>query len=104
MLGHPYCDIPGFSEVYFEDSWVTGISEDVKCILFVLDFVLRVGHPLYQPPRTGEKYCYRRAELEFPHVKQVVWHERYFAPAIDASHEIDPRRFDPQGCVFHVAL
>lgn len=94
MLGHPYCEIPGFSEVYFEDSWVTGFSEDANRILFVLDLVLCEGHPLYQQPKIDEQYCYRRAELEFPDVKQVVWHERHFAPAIDASHEIDYGNID----------
>lgn len=64
-MGRPYCEIPGFSEVYFEDSWVTGFSEGANRILFVLDLVLCEGHSLYQQPKVDEQYCFDEQNWNF---------------------------------------
>ena len=76
----PYCDLPGFDEVYLEDSFVTQLIETEEEVSFLLDLVLREAHPRYSLPPPDEQYCFRLARLTFANPKRVVWRRRIFAP------------------------
>jgi len=94
MSRKPYYELPGFDQVYLEDSFVTGLIETGEELSFVLDLVLREGHPRYSSPKAGEQYCYRHAKLMFAHPTLVRWETRSFRPATDASGEIDYGNID----------
>ena len=81
----PYYGLPGFDEVYLEDSFVTQLIETEEEVSFLLDLVLREAHPRYTPPRPHEQYCFRPAKLTFANPRRVVWEKKDFRPATDAS-------------------
>lgn len=90
----PYCDLPGFDEVYLEDSFVTQLIETEEEVSFLLDLVLREAHPRYSPPPPDEQYCFRLARLTFANPKRVVWEKKDFRPAIDASGAVSYGNID----------
>lgn len=90
----PYYELPGLDQVYFEDSFVTGLIESDAEILFLLDLVLRENHPRYEPPRANEQYCFRPAKLTFAKPRRVVWEEKNFRPTTDAGGAIDYGNLD----------
>jgi hypothetical protein len=85
----PYGELPGFAEVYLEDSWVLAVRATPARIEFDMEFVLREGHPLYEPPSSGEQYCYHRGRLTIDNVKSLNWTDQGSPPAVDASGELD---------------
>ncbi len=85
----PYHEFPGLEDVYLEDSYVLGVKEDPDRVVFDLDLVLTPGHAEYRPPRPDEQHDYRRAALEFPHVRSATWGERRFEPFTDATGQVD---------------
>jgi hypothetical protein len=85
----PYYEIPGFEEVFLEDSWVMEIQDNPSGVTFFLDAVLREKHPLYQPRLPGEQYCYRRAQLKFRDASKVNWVRKTLIPNADITGEVD---------------
>ncbi|MBT2500166.1 hypothetical protein J7E25_13820 [Agromyces sp. ISL-38] len=89
-----YWTLPGFEDVYLEDSWVLGIAQEVDSLTFTVDVVLRETHPSYQPPVEGEQYCYRRGRILFEKIRALSWTEPPALPAVDAMGESDFGSFD----------
>lgn len=94
MSRKPYYELPGFDQVYFEDSFVTGLIETGAELSFLLDLVLREGHPRYSPPKPDEQYCWRPAKLMFARPTLMRWEKREFRPTTDASGEVDYGNID----------
>lgn len=83
-----------FSEIYLEDSYVLGVNENTNSIEFLMDLVLRENHPMYNPPKTNEQYCFKKGKIIFPKIKNVTWKEKLFMPSKDADGEIDYGNID----------
>ncbi|QTX04091.1 hypothetical protein [Agromyces archimandritae] len=82
--------LPGFANVYLEDSWVLGIRSRPGVLEFDLELVLTEEHPLFRPPNSDEQYCYRNARLLFQGVTDLRWgNQDASRPAIDANGSID---------------
>jgi hypothetical protein len=90
----PCYELPGFDQVYFEDSFVNGLIEAGDELSFLLDLVLREGHPRYSPPKAGEQYCYRQVKLMVAQPTLVRWERRDFRPTTDAAGEVDYGNID----------
>jgi hypothetical protein len=86
--------LPGFQDVYLEDSYVLAIDVTDDRATFGLEVVLRESHPQYTAPRTGEQYCYRPGMLVFPRVRRTEWIEKRLVPSTDASGSIDYGNID----------
>lgn len=92
-----YEDLPGFENVYLEDSFVLDVRATPSAVVFELDLVLLEAHPRYSEPADGEQYCYRRGRIEFSHVSAFRWTRRGLPPAVDQNAEIDYGGFDQFG-------
>ena len=90
----PYHYLPGFENVYLEDTYVLDIVEEPTRLIFTLDVVLTEGHPLYQVPSIEEQYCYRKALLEFSGIKKIMWISRHLQPFTDATGSVDYGNID----------
>jgi hypothetical protein len=84
-----YTSLPGFENVYLEDSWVLDIEAHPARLTFKLEVVLTPEHPLYAPPRPDEQYCYRASTITFANVRALTWTDQGQPPAVDASGEAD---------------
>jgi hypothetical protein len=84
-----YWSIPGFENLYLEDSWVLDITARPGVLELVVDLVLREPHPSYEPPKTGEQYCHRRGVVRFQGVSSLRWEGQGSVPAVDATGERD---------------
>jgi hypothetical protein len=62
-----YWQLPGFENIYLEDSYVLSINANTISIQILLEAVLTENHPLYTPALSGEQYCYRQMTVYFPH-------------------------------------
>ena len=62
-----YWQLPGFENIYLEDSYVLSINANTISIQILLEAVLTENHPLYTPALSGEQYCYRQMTVKFPH-------------------------------------
>ena len=62
-----YWQLPGFENIYLEDSYVLSINANTISIQILLEAVLTENHPLYTPALSGEQYCYRQMTVNFPH-------------------------------------
>jgi len=62
-----YWQLPGFENIYLEDSYVLSINANTISIKILLEAVLTENHPLYTPALSGEQYCYRQMTVNFPH-------------------------------------
>ena len=89
MTERAYYELPDLDEVYFEDSFVLGVTVAPGVVDVRLDEVLREGHREYVEPAEGEQYCFRRGVLRFTDVTEVRWRMPEGRPALDASGEID---------------
>jgi hypothetical protein len=90
----PYHYLPGFENVYLEDTYVLNIVEEPTRLIFTLDVVLTEGNPLYQVPSIEEQYCYRKALLEFSGVEKIIWISRHLHPFTDATGSVDYGNID----------
>ena len=90
----PYAQLPGLEYIYLEDSYVLEIKECESRLVFLLEAVLTEQHPLYLLPVADERYCFRRAILEFPAVKRVIWIRKHFKPYRDSSEKVDYGNID----------
>lgn len=94
MTAQPYWDLAGLDQLYLEDSYVLGIEEEAGTVRFQMEFVLREGHPAFQPPGPDQQYCYRRGELTFVGANDIVWQERREVVSWDARGEHDLGNID----------
>lgn len=84
-----YGDLPSFSDVYLEDSWVTNVQATIGRVELTLDVVLRETHPDYRPSLEGEQYCYRNGSIRFEAVSELRWTDQSKEPAVDGEGELD---------------
>ena len=84
-----YWLIPGFEDLYLEDSWVLSIEAGPSSLSLLMDLVLRESHPDYRTPSRDERYCYRKGLIRFDGVSELTWKSKSMRPAIDASGEED---------------
>ncbi len=89
-----YEELPGFSQVYLEDSFVESITVTPGVVRFVADVVLLPGHDRYHPPRRGEQNCYESSTISFSSVVSVTWTNQGTQPAIDATGQVDYGGFE----------
>lgn len=89
-----YYRLPGFEDLYLEDSWVLAIEPGESTLTIVAELVLRESHPQYRPPSSGEQYCYRQGHIRFEGVEALSWTNNGAAAATDATGEQDLGSFD----------
>lgn len=94
MNRQSYHELPGFEQVYLEDSYVLAVMEHPACLEFSLDLVLTEQHPAYAPPGPEEQYCYRRARLLFPEATNIRWLRQNLRPYQDATGTCDYGNID----------
>lgn len=100
-----YRQIDDLRACYLEDSWVLDVIAQPGTLAISLDVVLLPGHPEYQAPLAGERYCYRRGEIKFEGVSVLHWDGQGLPPARDASGEFDYGGIDSFGVdhgVYHI--
>ena len=86
---------PRFDGYLLEDSYVLGLDEsDPSRLAFSLLFALTPKHPLYVPPTTSERHCYRKGALVFEGVTAIEWMERHFRAAKDPDGTLDYGNID----------
>ena len=69
----PYWTVPSLEYIYLKDSYVLDVEVHIRRVVFRLDLVLTEKHADYTPPKPGEQYCYRHAQLIFEDVREVDW-------------------------------
>lgn len=74
-----YLAFLGFENVYMEDSYLLEVFEFSSRLVLDLELVLMEKHALYSLPLAGEKYCYKKASLIFPCLKELDWLSRSFS-------------------------
>lgn len=82
-----YPEWDGFQHVYLEDSYLLCITETVREISLSAEIVLNPPHPNYQPPKSGEQYCYRFGEITFRDIKSYKWIRHSMHPVPNALDE-----------------
>jgi hypothetical protein len=86
-------DMPEFTGVDLEDSWVLGWQLDASGghLLIELEASLWPGHAAYGPPAVGEYTCYRQARLIFEGVRNVsgLREQSTVKPYFDPDGELD---------------
>lgn len=94
MVTHQIQTDDSLEHVYFEDSWILGLTFDADQLCFTCDLVLLDSHPQYSAPRDGEQYCYLRGELTFDGVTELHWLASGVMKGVDATGETDLGSFD----------
>jgi hypothetical protein len=89
-----YTALSTLSNVYLEDSYVLGITDQPGELKFRLEAVLTENHPAYRPPRPSEQYCYATGWLIIPNVTRMEWEHRSTQRFIDATGEEDLGNID----------
>jgi hypothetical protein len=82
------------AEVYLEDSWVLKVDERGDALVFDLEAVLMERHTLYEPPRPGEMYCYRRGLLVVRSPQPILFRRSGNPPTVDPDGEQDYGNID----------
>lgn len=75
--------------ILFEDSYVLAIGVEPYRVVLAMDFVLTPEHPMYRPPRAGERACFRRGRIEIGKFRCISWDATGFGPSTDAKGEMD---------------
>ncbi len=88
-----YWQLPGLENIYLEDSYVLGIKTDTS-VEFFLEVVLTENHSLYTSPLPGERYCYRRITLKFPHPQTYNLTLNKMLPIVDPDGTWDYGNID----------
>jgi hypothetical protein len=89
-----YIELPGFEQVFLEESYVLAVVARPSEVSFELDVVLTPQHPKYVAPDVGMFQCYRNGRLDFEGVTDLEWTGQGRPPATDASGEIDYGQID----------
>ncbi len=84
-----YPELPGFENVYLEDSWVLAVTAGPDEFRLRLDMVLTEQHPRWTPPKPDEVYCYTSASVVFSEPRSVEWTRLPGRPSTDATGETD---------------
>lgn len=84
---------PGFEDLYLEDSYLLGIETN-SAVDMLVEAVLRETHPMYTPPKPGERYSYRTLVIHFPEVKSVEWINKRMTPTRDPDGSVDYGNID----------
>lgn len=100
-----YGKLAGLKDVYLEDSFVLGISQDDASLRFTMLFVLRESHPDYVPPARRERYCFRLGMLELRGMQRCSWARRTMLKYRDADGRVDYGNIDVfyrEGDAYHL--
>lgn len=89
-----YTDFPSLEDVYLEDSYVLGISEQDGTLVFRLEAVLTPGHPRYRAPRPGEQHRYVDGTLTLGPATEIRWLRRSPQTYVDAAGDTDLGNID----------
>lgn len=89
-----YFEWKEFDNIYLEDSFVTGILQSDRKIVFQMEFVLTERHPLFSIPNISEKYCYKSGYISFHNVSCVHWIYKNMSCFCDVNEEIDYGNID----------
>lgn len=89
-----YYQIPELSNIYLEDSYVLALHELSDRVVFDLDIVLTEKHPLYEAPKKGDQYCYKKGSLCFLKVDSIEWIHKKSIRFSDATGENDYGNID----------
>ncbi len=109
-----YVDLPGFENLYLQDSWVLGLHETEKTFHIDLEAVLTPEHPAWHDRKPGEQHPYRPVRIQFDNVQSVEWMDKHLEPTTDPdgsvdfgnidSFEYDGNRYEVQGGWGHVVV
>ena len=88
-----YWQLPGFENIYLEDSYVLSINAKTS-IQILLEAVLTENHSLYTQPIPGEQYCYRRMTVNFPHPQTYDLVLNNISPIADPDGGVDYGNID----------
>lgn len=89
-----YWQLPGFENIYLEDSYVLSINANTISIQILLEAVLTENHPLYTPALSGEQYCYRQMTVYFPHPQTYDWFLKKISAIADPDGSLDYGNID----------
>ena len=89
-----YWQLPGFENIYLEDSYVLSINANTISIQILLEAVLTENHPLYTPALSGEQYCYRQMTVKFPHPQTYDLVVNNISPIADPDGSVDYGNID----------
>ncbi len=89
-----YWQLPGFENIYLEDSYVLSINANTISIQILLEAVLTENHPLYTPALSGEQYCYRQMTVKFPHPQTYDLVLNNISPIADPDGSVDYGNID----------
>lgn len=89
-----YWQLPGFENIYLEDSYVLSINANTISIQILLEAVLTENHPLYTPALSGEQYCYRQMTVYFPHPQTYDLVLNNIRPIADPDGSVDYGNID----------
>lgn len=84
-----YTSFSGFNGTSLEDSFVLDVQATPGRLNITLDLMIGWAHPSYRDPFDGEVACFRKAIIEFPAVRELIWTRQGSRPAVDASGEQD---------------
>ena len=85
-----YNELPGFEELYLEDSFVLSFDVSPMRLRIEIEAVLCAGHPRYHEPRPNEQHCYLRGSIRFIDARSIAWSGLgEVMPAIDARGDMD---------------
>lgn len=89
-----YYEWGDFKHIYLEDSFVLNIEESEIQISFTVEMVLTENHPLYTPPSSRDKYCYKTGKIIFRRLESVSWISKNMQQFIDADETVDYGNID----------
>ncbi|WP_126975483.1 hypothetical protein [Frigidibacter oleivorans] len=90
----PYHELPGFTELLLEESYVLEISCRPEGVCIRVELALLMGHPKYSPPAADERHCYKMGEIRFAAPREVCLSVKRWAVFFDASEEADLGNID----------
>jgi hypothetical protein len=84
-----YRTIPSLSEIVLEESYVLDVVARPGMLSLFVDAVLTSRHSDYLPPSPDVQECYRKGEIKFTGLDQVVWKLDKMSRSTDATGESD---------------
>ena len=80
---------PGFEGVALEGSYALDIEAHPGTLVLRLDLLLLPGHPAWEPPKPGDRACFKTATLKFSTVRSLHWVGMGIRQAVDPSGTAD---------------
>ncbi|NJL84316.1 MAG: hypothetical protein HC890_17860 [Chloroflexaceae bacterium] len=84
-----YWKLPGFENIFLEDSYVFKIGSTSNLMDLIVEAVLTEAHPQYHPPLPKEQYCYREMILSFPFPQKYLLILSNIKAAKSADNSLD---------------